>query len=285
MKKKILILGASGMIGNTLLRYLSSKKKITVFGTVKSIYSIKAMKYYDNFNLIFNVDVEKKKLTNTLDNLKPDIVINCIGLIKHLVRINSPSRFIYLNSFFPHYLVNLSSKYNFRLIHISSDCVFSGLKGNYNESDLPDATDLYGRSKLMGEVNYSNSITLRTSVIGHELNSSKQLLEWFLSQAQNVIGYQKAIYSGITTLELARVIYKYIIPNKHLKGLYNISSNPISKYDLLLLINKIYSKKINIASDHKFCIDRSLNSYRFKKETGFKTKSWEYMIQEMYDYR
>jgi dTDP-4-dehydrorhamnose reductase len=216
---------------------------------------------------------------------KPHVVINCAGLIKQSEEAGDHVTIIYINCLFPHHLANLSLKYNFRLIHISTDCVFSGSKGNYTEDDFPDAQDLYGRSKLLGEVYYGNSITLRTSIIGHELNSSKSLVDWFLSKDKNIEGYKKAIFSGLTAFEIARVIHDYVI-NADLVGLYHLSADPISKYELLLLIKDVYGKTINvIPDDKKVVVNRSLDSSRFRKATGFFPKSWLMMIKELHNFR
>ena len=184
----------------------------------------------------------------------------------------------------PRKLFNICESINAKLIHISTDCVFNGKKGSYKESDNPNATDIYGRAKLLGEVINSKSITLRTSIIGHEISTSHSLLEWFLSQKDDIDGYGKAVFSGLTTVELARVIHDFVIPNLNLSGLYNISSEPINKFDLLSLIAEQYRKDIKINKNKKLVIDRSLNSDKFRSETGFKSLSWKDMIYEMYKF-
>ena len=169
-----------------------------------------------------------------------------------------------------------------RLIHISTDCVFSGSKGHYRESDTPDATDLYGRSKLLGEIDYGDALTLRTSIIGPELYSNSSLLDWFLSQTGSIQGFTKAVFSGLPTVEIARVIAEYVIPRPKLAGLYHVSSEPIDKCALLNLIAKIYKKPIHIVPDDKLVIDRSLNSDRFYEETGYHAPQWDELITRMY---
>jgi dTDP-4-dehydrorhamnose reductase len=280
MKSKILIFGSSGMIGHSLLRFLLLKNNYSIFATTRSSVPLNDI---NNFKLFTNTNLDNTNdLLDVFNKVKPDIVINCAGIIKHSIEINNNYNVILLNSLLPHFLANLCSKYQARFIQISTDCVFSGLKGNYTEDDLPDSVDLYGRSKLLGEVYYGNAITIRTSVIGHERNGFKNLLDWFLNQTNNVEGYKKAFFSGLTNLELASVIYEYILTNKDLKGLYHLSSKSISKYDLLLLIKDIYEKNINIIpDDKKMIIDRSLDSSRFCKATGYTPKSWSLMIKEM----
>ena len=170
------------------------------------------------------------------------------------------------------------------MIHISTDCVFSGKKGNYLESDESDAEDLYGRSKFLGEVAYPpHSITLRTSIIGRELKTHLGLIEWFLSQkdGDTIHGYKRAIFTGFTTDELSRVIMNEVIPHPELTGLYHVSSDPINKFDLLQMTNQAFGKKINILLDEDFFMDRSLDSTRFRQATGYQPPSWAEMIQEM----
>jgi len=168
------------------------------------------------------------------------------------------------------------------MIHISTDCVFSGKKGNYTEQDPSDAIDLYGRTKYLGEVYYPpHCITLRTSIIGRELKTRLGLIEWFLSQEGQIQGYKNAIYSGVTTHELARVIQNYVIPNEDLTGLYHVSSDPISKYDLLQIAKQAYGKSISIQPNTDFRIDRSLNSTKFREQANYSPPTWQEMIREM----
>lgn len=280
MKFKILIVGASGLLGSSLFKYFLTKKDIFVFGTIRSL---KTPSNFDSSKLFTGVNLEEKNdLESIFGEVLPDIVINCAGITNKSNEIKNYHKVISLNSLLPHYLSTLSLKYKARLIQMSTDCVFSGSKGNYLEDDFPDALDLYGRSKLLGEITYLNAITLRTSMIGHEVNSKRGLLAWFLSQKVSVEGYKKAIFSGLTAIEIGRVIYEYILFNSNLVGLYNLSADPINKYDLLLMIKNIYNTNINIIPDHKkTVIDRSLDSTKFRKITGFLPKSWPLMIKEM----
>lgn len=186
-----------------------------------------------------------------------------------------------INSYFPHYLNSLCSEYKARLIHISSDCVFSGNEGGYSETDIPNSEDLYGRTKALGEVSTGCAITLRTSTIGHELHSTLGLLEWFLSQKNSCYGFKKAYFSGVPTVELAKIIERYVIPSTHLEGLYNVGAKRISKFELLTLIAQEYGKKIEIIPNDTFKIDRSLNSDRFYGATGYKPPPWSQLISKM----
>jgi dTDP-4-dehydrorhamnose reductase len=181
----------------------------------------------------------------------------------------------------PHRLARLAALVDARLIHVSTDCVFTGKKGDYRESDVPDAQDLYGRSKLLGEVDYPNAITLRTSIIGTELRDAHGLVGWFLAQRGSVKGYSKAVFSGLPTVALAHVIRDYVLPNPALRGVWHVSAAPIAKYDLLKLVAAEYGMDIDIVPDDTLVIDRSLDSSRFRLETGWKPLSWPTLIASM----
>ena len=225
------------------------------------------------------------KIEDFISDDVPDIVINCIGVVKQLEESKDPKTILPINSVFPHRLSKLCSKYSIRLIHMSTDCVFSGDKGMYKESDLPDAKDIYGISKHLGEIDYNSSLTIRTSIIGHELNSSRSLIDWFLSQENQVKGFSKAIFSDYPPLKLQRVIDKFIIPKTDLIGLYHLSADPISKYELLKLVSVTYDKIIDIEIDDTFIIDRSLDSSRFREATGYFPAKWPALVKLMHKYK
>ena len=282
---RILILGVSGMLGNALFRYLSKDSDLSVFGTSRADFARNCFDENLWSNIVSRVDVENfDSLTKLFGLVKPNVVINCIGLIKQNSAVNDPLQVIPINSILPHRLAGLCELSDSRLVHISTDCVFSGEKGGYIEDDFPDAADLYGRSKLLGEVNYPHAITLRTSIIGHELNSSRSLLNWFLSQTGQVKGYANARFSGLPTVELARVIRDYVLPNQALNGVYHVAAQAISKFDLLNLIAAVYEKQIEIAPDDKLVIDRSLNADRFREATGYVAPEWPTLIKTMHSY-
>lgn len=285
MTTKILILGCSGMLGHDAFKTLSKNKNLKVFGTLRNPGMLKYFEPSLHENLHTYIDIlNNDNLIDVLNTTKPDVVINCIGLIKQLKSSKDPLSVLPINAIFPHRLANLCTLANARLIHISTDCVFSGKKGNYTENDISDAEDLYGKSKYIGEVSDLNSaITLRTSIIGHELNSNKSLISWFLSQVENVSGYTKAIYSGFPVIELINIIENYVIPNKNLHGLYHVSSDPINKYNLLKLVAETYEKKITIHPNDEVVIDRSLNSHKFQTASGYKPPSWPELILKMRD--
>jgi dTDP-4-dehydrorhamnose reductase len=217
-----------------------------------------------------------------LASIQPDIVINCVGLIKQLPISNDPLSAITVNAQLPHRISLISKTAGARMIHISTDCVFSGLKGNYTENDPFNAEDLYGQTKYLGEVSYPHCITLRTSIVGHELKEGLGLVDWFLAQEGVTRGYTKAIYSGFPTIELARIISDYILPNDNLSGLYHVSSDPISKYELLKLVSERYNKKIMIEPYDEFILDRTLDSSKFRSLTGYNPPAWPNLIDAMY---
>lgn len=283
---KILIVGASGMLGNALFRLFSSYADMQVFGTLRNEGSKKLFEGRFHLNLISGVDVERAdQLMRTIDEVRPNVVINCIGLVKQLSEASDPLLAIPINSLLPHRMARICSMTGARFIHLSTDCVFSGSKGLYTESDQPDARDLYGLSKYLGEVSESNAITLRTSIIGHELQGAKSLIDWFLSQKSNIRGFRRAIFSGFPTVEIGKIIKDYVLANPSLNGLYHLSSDPINKYDLLKMVAKEYKKNIDIIPDDDFKIDRSLDSSRFRLDTGFQPKPWTQLVSEMHEFR
>lgn len=280
---RILILGVTGMLGHALFKVLEDDTHYEVWGTLRSNEARRFFSEGVQSRLIHGVDVqEQHALTSVMARVRPQVVINCVGLIKQLDAANDPLVALPINSLLPHRLARLCELANARLIHISTDCVFSGNRGNYKESDVPDAEDLYGRSKLLGEVsNAAHAITIRTSMIGHELNSRNALLEWFLAQQGHVQGYSNAIFSGLPTVELARVVRDYIIPAAKLNGVFHVSAQPIAKRDLLGLIAKEYAKDIKIFPDERVTIDRSLNSEYFTRMTGYHAPAWPKLINLM----
>ena len=282
---KILILGGAGMLGHRL--WMNLQKMHEVWVTVRQTASpFPAQPEFPIKYIRTDVDASNfDQVTRALASIQPDLVINCIGLIKqmgHLAR--DPIMSISLNALLPHRISLICRAAKIRMIHISTDCVFSGRKGNYLESDESDAEDLYGKSKFLGEVAYPpHSITLRTSIIGHELKTRLGLIEWFLSQkdGDTIRGYKRAIFTGFTTDELSHIIMNHVIPRSELTGLYHVSSDPISKYDLLHIVNEVYGRKINILPDEDFVMDRSLDSTRFRQIAHYQPPAWSEMVREM----
>ena len=280
---RVLVLGATGMLGNAVFKVLSSSSALSVIGTVRNAKAIDSFDSKVKGNLISGVDVlDQDSLVDVFERSKPDVVINCIGLIKQLSSAKDPLSVLPINAMLPHRLAKLCALVGSRLVHISTDCVFSGRKGMYKENDVSDAEDLYGKSKYIGEiVDQSHVVTLRTSIIGHELNSQSSLIDWFLSQSGSVKGFSKAVFSGLPTVELARVILDFVIPQPALQGLYHVSAEPIDKLTLLRHVAKIYQKEISIDPDEQLQIDRSLDSSRFRTATGYVPPQWPDLIEAM----
>ncbi len=283
---RVLVIGASGMIGSTVMRVLSEQSEWQVFGTVRDASNKRFFSDSIAKRLIPDVDVERQdSVLQVFDQIRPDVVINCAGLTKHKPQAEDPLISIPMNSLVPHRLAALSKLVGARFIHISTDCVFSGEKGGYVEDDFADARDVYGKSKALGEVNEQHTVTLRTSTIGHELQSHFGLVNWFLAQNKRCNGYTKAIFSGLPTVVFAQLIRDIVIPHQELSGLYHISAKPISKFDLLKLIAEVYGKSIHIEPEEKLVIDRSLNSMRFQLATGYIAPEWPELIQLMHAYK
>ncbi len=277
---RIYIIGISGMLGSKLFEEFLKNPNFIVRGSSRKIPNkfLKYKKYIDKKSDAFKIQTHLKNIKK----FKPEVVINCIGIIKQKIKKKLEHKNIfYLNSIFPYELYKITSKCNSKLIHFSTDCVFDGMAGNYNESHPPNSKDLYGFSKMLGELNYKNSLTLRTSIIGHELRSKLSLVDWFLGQKKTCIGYSKAYFSGFPTVEIYKILLK-ILKRKKLYGIYHLSSQKISKYDLLKKIAKVYNKEIFIKKSSKIKINRSLNSRKLKKILNYKSLSWNKLILEMY---
>lgn len=284
-RKRVLIFGASGMLGSAVFRLFGQDENYDVFGTVRSADFFKFFPDAIRDRVMADVNAnDYDDLVRAFEVSKPVLVLNCIGLVKQLPSAMNPLSAIPINSLLPHRLARLAELSGARLVHFSTDCVFAGSKGNYVESDPVDARDVYGLSKYFGEVDYENAITLRTSIIGHELQGSRSLIGWFLSQTGVVKGYRRAVFSGLPTVEVARVVRDYVVPNPRLRGLYHLSTTPINKMDLLGLVAKEYKKSIEIRPSDDVVIDRSLDSTRFQNATNYRPKSWHELIREMREF-
>ncbi len=274
------------MIGSTVLRVLSEKSDWEVFGSVRDGSARRFFPAFIGQRLVEGIDVDHlDSLVKVLDQILPNVVVNCAGLTKHKPEAGDPLFSVPINSLMPHRLAKLCKLVGARLIHVSTDCVFSGKKGNYTEDDFADARDVYGKSKALGEVNYPHAVTLRTSTIGHELQSKYGLLDWFLSQEGSCSGYTRAVFSGLPTMEFARVVRDVVIPHLELSGVYHVAAKPIAKYELLQLIADVYEKLIDIVPNDTVVIDRSLDAKRFQAATGYTAPEWPELIKLMHDYK
>ncbi len=280
---KILILGATGMLGHKLMQVLSREHSVT--GTVRRNTSgLAEYPIFSKSEIVGNISAENlASILPAIERITPDVIINCIGIVKQLPAAQDPLQSIAINALFPHQLAHMCRQKNIRLIHVSTDCVFSGRKGHYSEKDPSDAEDLYGKTKYLGEVDYPGCLTLRTSIIGRELETTHGLIEWLMNQeGKTVNGFKKAVFSGLTTLALSEIISQIIDGYPHLYGVFQVASEPISKYDLLVMVKKVYGLHITIEPDETVVNNRTLSAAKFKSETNIKIPSWKYMIDQMY---
>lgn len=282
---KVMVLGATGMLGNAMFQVLRQDRNLDVFGTVRLADARHLHDEDISKKIITGLTVDQHdSLVKAFATVKPDVTINCIGLVKQIAQANDPLQAVPINTLLPHRLATLCQLNSSRLVHISTDCVFSGAKGNYLETDYPDAHDLYGRSKLLGEVDYPHAITLRTSIIGQELSDQRSLISWFLSQKESVKGFTRAIFSGLPTVELSRVVREFVLPRPELSGLYHVAAKPINKFDLLQLVASTYRKSISIIPSEDLMIDRSLNADKFHEATGYIAPEWPKLIELMHEF-
>jgi dTDP-4-dehydrorhamnose reductase len=283
---RILTLGASGMLGHALIREFAASPGLEAWGTIRGTHAARRLPDAVRGRLIEGIDVgDADALVHALATVRPHLIVNCVGLVKQLASAEDPLEAIPINTLLPHRLARICALVGARLVHMSTDCVFSGTKGLYGEDDPADAKDLYGRSKYLGEVDYPNAITLRTSIIGHELEGARSLINWFLAQEGTTRGFANAIFSGLPTVEIARLIRDHVIPHPELHGVYHVSAEPISKLDLLRLVADAYGKVIEIIPDDTLTIDRSLDSTRFRQATGFSPKAWPALVAAMEQFR
>lgn len=278
---KILILGGDGMLGHHLLTHLRERHEVRV--TLRGVLSdYKHYGLFDASNAYDGIEVrEFERVVKVHADFRPHAIINAVGIVKQRALAEESIPSLEINSLLPHRLALLCRERGSRLIHLSTDCVFSGEAGNYTEDDFPDARDLYGRSKLMGEVIEAPCLTLRTSIIGRELSRKASLLEWLLAQQGSIKGFRHAIFSGFTTHEMARIIERLLTRYPEAHGLYHVSSAPISKYELLLQIKSKLGLAIEILPEEDFKCDRSLQSARFQRDFDYAPPPWVTMIDEL----
>jgi dTDP-4-dehydrorhamnose reductase len=280
---RILVLGSHGMIGHKLFVELQ-RLGHDVYGTTRTLDK-KLPQGMNPFlsKTISNIDAfQFSSIEQVLDEVRPDFVINAIGIIKQSHETRDHDLCYQINALFPHKLAYACEYRKIRLLQLSTDCVFSGLKGAYTEADTPDAQDIYGQTKFLGEVtNLNYTLTIRISAIGKELGSKRGLLEWFLNANDKVRGFSGALYTGFTTIQLAKIIHQYILPNKDLRGLFHVSSDCIDKYTLLKNLNESFHKNLLVEKVSTPVIKRDLNSLKFQQTTQFKSPSWAMMVDEL----
>lgn len=279
--KRVLVVGGAGMLGHKL--WQTAREATETWATVRTAApALQALGLVDDRTLT-DIDVSRPgALDAALDRARPDVVVNCVGVVKQLAAARDPVTSISINALHPHLLAAACARRGCRLIHISTDCVFDGARGGYRETDVTNATDLYGRTKALGEVTGPGCLTLRTSIIGRELSGASGLVEWFLSRAgATADGYAGAIFSGLTTLALSRVILRVIAEHPTLEGLYQVASEPIDKLSLLRLLDEAYGTGVTISRKDEPRIDRSLDGTRFRETTGIEVPAWPDMVADM----
>ena len=284
---KILILGGNGLVGHKLLQVFKKRlpnKDYEIAATFRKDRTtyLSLVKLVDISNSFFNIDINKfSDLVEVVDKFKPNIIINCIGLTKKLSNNNNEKYSIYINAYFPHLVSFLCQKNNIKFIHLSTDCIFSGLMGNYTELDNPDALDIYGKTKFLGEVDNDNSLTLRASILGPEITKFLGIYSWFMRSSKSVSGFNNAFFSGFSSVEFANILTRIIKHNFHITGVYHLSSYKISKFDLLTMIKDINNLKIKIIQSDREIYDRTLNCDKFHNVVSYKPPSWEQMLSEL----
>jgi dTDP-4-dehydrorhamnose reductase len=279
---RVLVLGAGGMLGHTLHRLLAAMPGFEVHGTLRRPLPPEAARRTRGA-LHSGVDaLDTASVAAAIDTAAPAVLINCVGLIKQLEQAHDPLAAIALNAMLPHRLAQLCTARGIRLIHISTDCVFTGAQGHYPETAISDADDLYGRTKRLGEVSHGGHLTLRTSIIGHALQHGVSLIDWFLAQRGEVAGYANAVFSGLPTVEVARVLGRFVLPRADLAGLYHLGAAPIDKDSLLRLVARQYRHDIAIRRQEEPRLDRSLDSRRLRAAIGYEPQPWPDLVAAMH---
>ncbi|HXH40008.1 MAG TPA: SDR family oxidoreductase [Thermoanaerobaculia bacterium] len=277
---RVLILGAGGMLGHKVWQIFRDR-----FDCRAAVRVRLPLPLFDDERVVDGFDAaDFEGVRRMIGTVRPDVIVNCIGVVKQLAAAHDPIASITLNSLFPHIVSRASAETGARMIHISTDCVFAGTRGHYVEADIPDAADLYGRSKLLGEVVESEQgglppLTIRTSIIGRELRTANGLVEWFLAnRGGSVGGFTRAVFSGVTTAVLAETLATILEQHPTLHGLYHVAAAPITKYDLLMMLNEALGAGVMITPDDRVVIDRSLDAARFQSATGLAAPAWQEMI-------
>jgi dTDP-4-dehydrorhamnose reductase len=277
---RVLVLGASGMLGHKVVEVFAERFETSA--TVRDDATPMRKLAPANASIIEGITAEPfAPVEQTIADVRPDAVVNCIGIVKQLDAAKDPIPSITVNSLFPHRLADVCAHRGTRLLHISTDCVFSGRAGSYTETDIPDPVDLYGRSKLLGEIDHG-ALTVRTSIVGRELHGAHGLVEWFLGQnGQTVRGYRRAVFSGWSTRALSNTLAEVLERHPDLTGLWHVAAQPIAKFDLLQLLRDAFDLDVEVEPDVDFVCDRSLDGSRFEEATGIVAPSWETMVREL----
>lgn len=281
---KILILGGDGMLGHELLASWAGRHDVRVT-LRRPVDAYAAYGLFSAKNAIGGVEAsDLPRVASVVRAAAPDAVVNCVGIVKQRQEAKAAIPSIEINALLPHRLAELCDEVGARLVHLSTDCVFSGRTGNYRETDVPDPVDLYGRSKLLGEVEHAPGVTVRSSIIGLELSRKTGLVEWFLAQRGMIRGFRRAIYTGFTTREMGRIIERLLLQHPDVHGVWQVASAPITKYDLLVQLSaRLGRTDVEIAPDDEFICDRSLCGDRFAAATGYEAPSWDVMLAELAD--
>lgn len=278
---RILILGGDGMLGHRLFMHLRNNHE-TKATLRRELGAYEPYGLFTPDNSYAGVEArDTDRLLEIMAGFRPEAVVNAVGIVKQRASAKEAIPSLEINSLLPHRLSLICKAAGARLVHMSTDCVFSGRKGSYTEEDVPDASDLYGRTKLLGEVADAGCVTLRTSIIGLELARRESLIEWFLAQRGGIRGFTKAIYTGLTTAEMSRVIERVITEHPDLSGVWQVASEPISKHDLLARFSEVLGRDIRIVPDDSVRIDRSLSPVAFEEATGYHAPGWNEMLKEL----
>lgn len=278
---RILVLGGDGMLGHRLIRHLRGRHEVRA--TLRQdAPAYAAYGLFGEQDAYFGVDVRSDgALTGVMADFRPDAVVNAVGIVKQRPSAKESIPSLEINALLPHRLAVLCRAAGARLVHLSTDCVFSGRGGMYREDHPSDAEDLYGKSKYLGEVHEPHCLTLRTSIIGLELSRRKSLVEWFLAQRGTIRGFRRAIYSGFTTAEMSRIIERLLTEHPDAGGVYHVASEPVNKYDLLVMLRDRLGRELEIVPDDDFRCDRSLDGSRFDAEFAYTPPSWAEMLDEL----
>jgi dTDP-4-dehydrorhamnose reductase len=277
-----LILGGDGMLGHRLLMHLQGNHEARVT-LRRDLAAYERCGLFTPENSYTGVEArDTDRLLEVMAGFRPEAVVNAVGIVKQRASAKEAIPSLEINSLLPHRLSLVCGAAGARLVHVSTDCVFSGRRGNYTEEDVPDAEDLYGRTKLLGEVADAGCVTLRTSIIGLELSRKESLIEWFLAQKGEIRGFTNAIYTGLTTAEMSRVVERVLVEHQALSGVWQVASEPINKYDLLVRFSEVLGRDdVRIVPDDGVRIDRSLSPVAFEKATGYSAPGWDEMLREL----